>query len=111
MPRTVSNKHSFGGESEYSEPFIGFKLVPLSRTEALCFVSTYDKPFLLSKLAGVLAIHDCDIVEADVDIRGGVVTDLFKIRIPPKYEPALLETMLIESLRKVLLISALLFRH
>ena len=102
MPSSVSNRHSFGGESEYRDPFIGMKLVPLSRAEALCFVSTYDKPFLLSKLAGVLTIHDCDIIEADVDIRGGVVTDLFKIRIPPKYEPAYLETMLIESLRKVL---------
>ena len=102
MPRSVSNRHSFGWESEHREPFIGMKLFPLSRAEALCFVSTYDKPFLLSKLAGVLTIHDCDIVEADVDIHDGVVTDLFKIRIPPKYEPALLETMLIESLRNAL---------
>jgi len=102
MQRSVSNRHSFGWESEHRDPSIGMKLVPLSRAEALCFVSTYDKPFLLSKLAGVLTIHDCDIVEADVDIRDGVVTDLFKIRIPPKYEPALLENMLIESLRKAL---------
>ena len=102
MPHTVSNRNSFGKGSEHSDPFIGMKLVPLSRAEALCFVSTYDKPFLLSKLAGVLTVHDCDIVEADVDIRGGVVTDLFKIRTPIKYEPALLEAMLIESLRKVL---------
>jgi acetolactate synthase small subunit len=102
MPRSARNRHSFGWESEHREPFIGMKLFPLSRAEALCFVSTYDKPFLLSKLAGVLTIHDCDIVEADVDIHDGVVTDLFKIRIPPKYEPALLETMLIESLRNAL---------
>jgi len=102
MPPSVNNRNSFGGESEYSDPFIGMKLVPLSRAEALCFVSTYDKPFLLSKPAGVPTIHDCDIIEADVDIRGGIVADLFKIRIPSKYEPALLETMLSESLRKVL---------
>jgi hypothetical protein len=74
MPRSVSNRHNFGWESEHREPFIGMKLFPLSRAEALCFVSTYDKPFLLSKLAGVLTIHDCDIVEADVDIHDVVVT-------------------------------------
>ncbi len=78
------------------------KLVPLSRTEALCFVSTYDKPFLLSKVAGIFTIHDCHILEADIHIKDGIVTDLYKIRIPQKYEPPFLENMLFESLQKVL---------
>ena len=78
------------------------KLSPLSRREALFFISTYDKPFLLSKVAGIFTIHDCHILEADIKIRDGIVTDLFKIRIPQKYEPSLLENMLFESLQKVL---------
>ncbi len=84
------------------DSFIGMKLVPLSRTKALCFVSTYDKPFLLSKVAGNFTIHGCHILEADINIRDGVATDLYKIRIPQKYEPPLLEKMLFESLQKVL---------
>ena len=89
-------------EHSYKDAFLGVKLVPLSRREALCFVSTLDKPFLLSKVAGVLTIHDCHILEAEINIRDGVVTDLYKIRIPQKYEPSLLENMLFESLQKVL---------
>ena len=89
-------------ESSYKDSFLSLKLVPLSRREALCFVSTYDKPFLLSKVAGIFTIHDCHIQEAEINIRDGVVTDLYKIRIPQKYEPALLENMLFESLQKVL---------
>ena len=89
-------------ESSYKDSFLGVKLVPLSRREAFCFVSTFDKPFLLSKVAGILTIHDCHILEAEISIRDGVVTDLYKIRIPQKYEPALLENMLFNSLQKVL---------
>ena len=89
-------------ESSYKDSFLGVKLVPLSREEALCFVCTYDKPFLLSKTAGSFTIHDCDILEADIHAQGGVATDLFKIRVPLKYEPPLLENMLFESLLKVL---------
>ena len=89
-------------ENSYKDSFLGVKLAPLSRREALCFVSTFDKPFLLSKVAGILTIHDCHILEAEINIRDGVVTDLYKIRIPQKYEPALLENMLFESLQKVL---------
>jgi UTP:GlnB (protein PII) uridylyltransferase len=89
-------------ESSYKDSFLGVKLVSLNRREALCFVSTFDKPFLLSKVAGILTIHDCHILEAEINIRDGVVTDLYKIRIPQKYEPALLENMLFESFQKVL---------
>jgi acetolactate synthase small subunit len=78
------------------------KLVPLSRDEAQCFVCTYDKPFLLSKAAGCFTIHDCDILEADIHTKHRIATDLFKIRVPRKYEPSLLENMLFESLLKVL---------
>jgi acetolactate synthase small subunit len=53
-------------------------------------------------VAGILTIHDCHILEAEINIRDGVVTDLYKIRIPQKYEPALLENMLFNSLQKVL---------
>ena len=84
------------------DSFLGLKLVPLSRKEALCFVSTYDRPFLLSKVAGILTVHDCHILEADIHIRDGIVTDLYKVRIPQKYEPSLLENMLYKSLQKVL---------
>jgi acetolactate synthase small subunit len=89
-------------ESAYKDSFLGMKLVPLSREEALCFVCTYDKPFLLSKVAGSFTIHDCDILEAEIHTQGRVATDLYKIRIPRKYEPSLLENMLFESLVKVL---------
>jgi len=89
-------------ESLYKDSFLGVKLVSLSRREALCFVSTFDKPFLLSKVAGILTIHDCHILEAEISIRDGIVTDLYRIRIPQKYEPALLENMLFESFQKVL---------
>jgi hypothetical protein len=89
-------------ERSYKDFYLALKLVPVTRREALCFVSTYDKPFLLSKVAGNFTIHDCDILEADINVRNGIVTDLFKIRIPQKYEPVLLENMLIESLQKVL---------
>ncbi|MGD2125112.1 MAG: hypothetical protein PVG99_03475, partial [Desulfobacteraceae bacterium] len=89
-------------EALYKDTFLGMKLVPLSRNEALCFVSAYDKPFLLSKTAGTFTIHDCHILEADINIRDGIVTDLFKIRIPPKYAPRNLEKMLFETLQKVL---------
>ncbi len=89
-------------ESASEGPFLGLKLVPLSRTEAMCFVCTYDKPFLLSMVAGNFTIHDCDILEADINIRDGIVTDLYKIRIPEKYKPSFLEKMLFESLKKVL---------
>lgn len=78
------------------------KLVPLSREEAFCFVCAYDKPFLLSKTAGSFTIHDCHILEADIHAHGGVATDLFRIRVPRKYEPSLLEDMLFKSLLKVL---------
>ncbi len=84
------------------DSFLGIKLVPLSRGEALCFISTYDRPFLLSKVAGIFTIHDCHILEADIKIRDGVATDLYKIRFPRKYEPPLLESMLFASLQKVL---------
>jgi hypothetical protein len=84
------------------DSFLGIKLVPLSRGEALCFVSTYDRPFLLSKVAGIFTIHDCHILEADIKIRDGVATDLYKIRFPLKYDPTLLEKMLFASLQKVL---------
>jgi len=89
-------------EGAYKDSFLGIRLAPLSREEALCFVCTYDKPFLLSKVAGNFTIHDCDILEADIHIQDGIVTDLYKIRIPKKYEPPLLEKMLFESLLKVL---------
>jgi hypothetical protein len=84
------------------DSFLGIKLVPLSRGEALCFISTYDRPFLLSKVAGIFTLHDCHILEADIKIRDGVATDLYKIRFPRKYEPTLLESMLFASLQKVL---------
>jgi acetolactate synthase small subunit len=84
------------------DSFLGIKLVPLDRGEALCFVSTYDRPFLLSKVAGIFTIHDCHILEADIKIRDGVATDLYKIRFPRKYEPPLLENMLFASLQEVL---------
>jgi hypothetical protein len=78
------------------------KLVPLGRDKAQCFVCTYDKPFLLSKTAGCFTIHDCHILEADIHAKHRIATDLFKIRVPRKYEPALLENMLFESLLNVL---------
>lgn len=86
----------------HKESFLGLKLAPLSRQEALCFVSTPDTPFLLSKVAGILTIHDCHILEADIKVRDGIVSDLYKIRIPQKYEPTLLEDMLFSALQKVL---------
>lgn len=89
-------------KSTFTSPFLGLKLKPLSRTEALCFVCTLDRPFLLSNVAGNFTIHDCHILEADIQIRDGIVTDLYKIRIPEKYEPSFLEKMLVESLQKVL---------
>ena len=89
-------------ERTSKDTYIGIKLVPQSRTEALCFVCTYDKPFLLSKVAGIFAVHDCHIVEADIRIRDGIVTDLYRIRTPQKYSPRALETMIYESLLKVL---------
>lgn len=89
-------------EGFHKDAFLGLKLVPLSRREALCFVSTYDRPFLLSKVAGIFTIHDCHIVEADIHIRDGIVTDLYRVRIPQKYEPSLLENMLYESLLRML---------
>jgi hypothetical protein len=89
-------------ESSSEGPFLGLKLVPQSRGEAICFVCSDDKPFLLSKVAGNFTIHDCDILEAEIHIRKGIVTDLYKLRIPEKYEPALLENMLFESLQRVL---------
>jgi acetolactate synthase small subunit len=84
------------------ETYLGIRLVPLSRKEALCFVSTLDKPFLLSKVAGTLTIHDCHILEADIHDREGIVNDLFRIRIPQKYDPRNLENMIFETLQKVL---------
>ena len=84
------------------DSFLAIKLVPLSRREVLCFVSAQDRPFLLSKVAGILTVHDCNILEADIHIRDGIVTDLYKIRPPQKYEPLILENMLYESLQKVL---------
>ena len=89
-------------EGLLKDSFLGIKLVPLSREEALCFISTYDRPFLLSKVAGIFTLHDCHILEADIKIRDGVATDLYKIRFPRKYEPPLLESMLFETLQKVL---------
>jgi hypothetical protein len=86
----------------YKDLYMGLKLVPLSRREALCFVSTYDKPFLLSKVAAIFTIHDCNILEAEIDIRDGIVTDLYKIRIPRKYSPDQLEKMFFNSMQKVL---------
>lgn len=77
-------------------------MVPIGRSEANCFVCTYDKPFLLSKVAGIFTIHDCDILEADIHVRKGIVTDLYKIRVHQKYDPFTLENMLLESLQKVL---------
>jgi hypothetical protein len=82
--------------------FLGTRLVPLSRDQAICFVCTYDTPFLLSKVAGCFTIHDCDILEADIKTSGGLAVDLYKLRIPLKYEPPLLETMLHDSLLKAL---------
>ena len=90
-------------EGLLKDSFLGIKLVPLSRREALCFVSTYDRPFLLSKVAGIFTLHDCHILEADIKIRDGVATDLYKIRFPRKYEPPLLENMLFATLQKVLI--------
>jgi hypothetical protein len=86
----------------HKETYLGIRLVPLSREEALCFVSTHDKPFLLSKVAGTFTIHDCHILEADIHIREGIVNDLFRIRIPQKYDPRNLENMIFETLQKVL---------
>ena len=82
--------------------YLGIRMVPLSRKEALCFVSTLDKPFLLSKVAGTLTIHDCHILEADIHDREGIVNDLFRIRIPQKYDPRNFENMIFETLQKVL---------
>ena len=89
-------------ENSSKDSFLGMKLVPRSRREAICFVCTYDRPFLLSKVAGNFTIHDCDILEADIHLRDGIVTDIYKIRIPEKYEPPFLENILFESLQKVL---------
>jgi hypothetical protein len=89
-------------ESRTQGPLLGMKLIPQGRGEALCFVCTLDKPFLLSKVAGNFTIHDCDILEAEIHVRDGIVTDLYRIRVPEKYESAFLEDMLFESLQKVL---------
>lgn len=83
-------------------PFLGLKLLPHGRGEAFCFVCAYDRPFLLSQVAGNFTIHDCDILEAEIDVRDEIATDLYKIRIPEKYEHSFLEKMLFESLQKVL---------
>ncbi len=84
------------------ETYLGIRLVPLSQKEALCFVSTYDKPFLLSKVAGTFTVHHCRILEADIHIREGIVNDVFKIGIPQKYDPQNLENMIFETLQDVL---------
>jgi hypothetical protein len=78
------------------------KLVPLGEREALCFVSTFDKPFLLSQVAGTFTVNDCNILEADIVIRDGIVSDLYRIRIPRKYSPRELEQLLYDKLQKVL---------
>lgn len=83
-------------------PFLGMKLVPVGKGEALCFVSTQDHPFLLSRVAGNFTIHDCDILEAQIAIREGVVTDLYRIRFPERYEISSLEDRLRDSLLKIL---------
>jgi|GEM_PF-1835037 len=85
------------------EVFLGLKLIPLSRSLAQCVVCTLDRPFLLSRVAGNFTIHDCNILEAEINVREGVVTDLYKIETPPKIEFPDLEKMLFESLRKILL--------
>jgi len=103
--RLPSNRQPAGVAAlngEVKDAFLGLKLISISRMEALCFVSTPDKPFLLSKVAGIFTIHDCDILEADIQIRDGIATDLYKIRIRPKYSPGALEQMLYEALHRVL---------
>lgn len=85
------------------DTFLGIKLVPMGKGgEALCFVCTHDRPFLLSKVAGIFTIHDCHILEADINIRNGIVNDLYKIRFPKKYDVPSLENKLFEKLHAVL---------
>ena len=83
-------------------PLLGMKLVPLEKSEAICFVCTHDHPFLLSRVAGNFTIHDCDILEAEIRIRNQIVTDLYRIRFPEGEDPSSLEQRLFESLLKVL---------
>ncbi len=83
-------------------PFLGMKLLPVGGGEALCFVCTLDHPFLLSRVAGNFTIHDCDILEAEITIREGVVTDLYRIRLPKDCDPSSLERRLLDSLLKIL---------
>ncbi|MGQ9652852.1 MAG: hypothetical protein ACUVXD_02185 [Thermodesulfobacteriota bacterium] len=83
-------------------PLLGMKLMPVGGGEALCFVCTVDHPFLLSRVAGNFTIHDCDILEAEIAIREGVVTDLYRIRLPKDCDPSSLERRLLESLLKIL---------
>ena len=81
---------------------LGLKLAPLSRTEALCFICTPDRPFLLSKVAGNFTIHNCNIEEAQIQVQDGLATDLYRLKIPAKYDPKTLETQLADSLKDIL---------
>ncbi len=81
---------------------MGLKLVPLGRSEALCFVCTQDRPFLLSKVAGNFTIHDCSIEEAEIRVRDGVATDLYKLEVPARLPLGELEASLYDSLKKIL---------
>jgi hypothetical protein len=89
-------------ETSDKDAYLAIKLVPQSRTESFCFVSSYDKPFLLSKVAGTFTVHNCHILEAEITIREGIVTDFYRIWTPKRRSPAELEEKLYETLRKVL---------
>ena len=81
---------------------LGLKLAPLNRTEALCFICTPDRPFLLSRVAGNFTIHNCSIEEAEIQVREGLATDMYRIKVPAKYDLKTLETELADSLRDIL---------
>jgi hypothetical protein len=81
---------------------LGLKLAPLSRTEALCFICTPDRPFLLSRVAGNFTIHNCSIEEAEIQVRDGLAMDMYRIKVPAKYDLKTLESELANSLQDIL---------
>ena len=85
-----------------ANPLLGLKLVPQGRGEALCFVCTADRPFLLSKVAGNFTIHDISIEEAEIQVIDGLANDLYRLTIPTKQDPKELEVSLYRSLSDIL---------
>lgn len=88
--------------SSSPDPSIGFRLLPQEDRRAICFFSSVDKPFLLSKVAGSLTVHGCHIIEADIRIRNGFVADVYKIIMPEDQAPLELEERLFQFMNRVM---------